>query len=99
MQEQTFNEMPERIAGGLSSSPESSVDRRVAKALIEAELAAMKETGEVGVLTPEEWSLLAAFRKFKLRCRQGDVFRWQSGPPTPDQAEIVGRDPRDVSKR
>lgn len=65
---------------------------------IHGELQKMKEEGKAMELSDEELSMLASFRRFKLRMRkQGEVFTWQTRKPegiqlVDETAEIVHPD-------
>ena len=111
MQKETFDSIPERITrDGLQkffkTVPRTEIDKRVAKELIDAELAAMRDSGEIKLLTDEEVRLLRSFRRFKLTVkRAGVVFRWQTGPMAEDDLRLIVtedtgliRDPQDVSE-
>lgn len=51
-----------------------------AKRAIQTELEAMKSQDKILMLSDEEERMLRAFRAFRLRCKPGGVFRWQTHP-------------------
>lgn len=51
-----------------------------ARRAIATELGAMKSKDQILMLSNEEERMLRAFRAFRLRCKPGAVFKWQTHP-------------------
>lgn len=58
-----------------------TLDRALeARHAITTELEAMKSKDQILMLSNEEERMLRAFRAFRLRCKPGGVFKWQTHP-------------------
>lgn len=63
-----------------------------AKKAIAKELLRMTEAQEVNILSDEEERMLRAFRRFKLGCRPGSVFKWQTVPTPAEDRPVIHTD-------
>lgn len=88
MNAEKFEEMESRSALGMLQEAErnDAIRRMEAHARVHDVIAAMKEEGKALELTEEEERLLRSFRRFKISCKPGAVFKWQTRP---DPAGVV----------
>jgi hypothetical protein len=96
--------MQERYADELSTR---SVERlkemfphAEAETTVRAELEAMRAEDKVLIMTDEEERMIRSFRRFKLSCKPGAVFRWQTRPQEGvlvSQETGLVRDPQEVA--
>lgn len=80
-------ELRERIEG---------LSKRQAETLVQEQLNNMTRDGRAVLMSDEEDRMIRAFRSFKSKCRrQGEVFKWQTGPSITVEQMIV--DPAETS--
>lgn len=68
-------EVTDLISKELPSARRSIVDKAIGETL-----AKMVESGRAHLVSDEEERLLKAFRRFKIGCKPGAVFKWQTHP-------------------
>lgn len=100
MNSQTYNTLESDSAEALQSAF-GQFSQQQAVSVIHQQLENLKEKGQVLILSDEEERLLASFRRFKVSCKPGGVFKWQTRPDPAGVvlAEDTGlvTDPQDVS--
>lgn len=78
MNQNTYNELEQRSDEELKRAF-SQITQKQAESVIHRQLENLKAQDKILILTDEEERLLAAFRRFKARCRKdGMVFTWQT---------------------
>lgn len=100
MQELVYDDLQKRAALLLENEARLLEQKLAAKKHITTELEAMRSEDKILILSAEEERMLRAFRAFRLNCKSGSVFNWQTRP---DDAVIAAgdtgliRDPQEVS--
>ncbi len=98
MNAEKYSELERRSSDELENL--LSHQRTLAQQVIKSEVSQMIATGEAFALTGEEERMLRAFRRFKINCKPGAVFKWHTRPDPAGVvlAEDTGlvRDPQEV---
>lgn len=103
MNSEKLPELTERSAEGLESLFKREMMLQLgAKEAVMREIEAMRSEDKILELTDEEERMLRSFRAFRLRCKPGGVFKWQTRPEAAPliESESTGliQDPQDVSR-
>ncbi len=99
MQEQKYDELRDRSTDALEKLFDH--ERVLAQQVIRSQVDQMLASGEALTLTDEEERMLRSFRRFKLSCKPGAVFKWQTRPEEGvlvSQETGLVRDPQEVSE-
>ena len=96
MQQSNYKELTRRSAELLKEEfPHSA-----AELTVKAELEAMRAEDKVLIMSAEEERMIRSLRRFKLSCKPGAVFKWQTRP---EEGVLVSqetgliRDPQEVA--
>ncbi len=88
MQDYKYNELENRASRLEEAELTDQTKKLEARARIHAEIEQMRAEGKALTLSDEEFTMLEAFRRFKLRMRKdGETFTWQTRKP--DGVQIV----------
>ena len=80
MESQKFENLITDSAEALEHRQSTLAKKLEARAIIAAQVEAMKQAGEAYELSKEEIRMLQSFRSFKATCKPGELFKWQTRP-------------------
>lgn len=80
MNSETVERVVSQAAEDLFPAAKSQSSRSILREALANKMEEMKALGEAYELAPEEQDLLLAFRRFKITCKPGAVFKWQTTP-------------------
>jgi hypothetical protein len=80
MEARKFEELETRASAVAEDDRFPLMRKLEARMAVQREIAAMKAAGEAHELSEEEVRLLMEFRRFKGRCKPGQLFQWQTRP-------------------
>lgn len=89
MNQETCDELKDRSTAEMEARQHSFTRKLEARHAIEHQIEQLKKSGQVILFSDEEERLLRSFRQFKLTCRPGAVFKWQTRPLSEQNGVVI----------
>jgi hypothetical protein len=100
MEDRKFEQLAEQSAKALEERETFFSRKLEARRIVELEIEAMKKAGEAHEISEEEIRMVRSFRRFKVTCKAGDIFKWQTRPIDGVSIHVdtsLVKDPQEVS--